>query len=341
MKGERLAGTLATAPGRRGKPAPDPRRRRGRGLYAAGPTFAVVRSKGFGAESTLEYPPGRCCTGRRDHCRARGSRATEGTWPSSTTSPGSVRAGAWSSSTADGRVVHRTNDWANARGLAWAPRGGELWFTASATRSNRSLRALRLDGRQRLVLESAGSLTIRDTADDGRVLLTREDERTAVVGVPPGGTSERDLSWFDNAGLAAVSDDGRMLLFGDRFGILAPRHRRRARHEARHGGGSPGRSLARRKDRARHEPDRRPACSSPPTRAGHGAGCPGRGARVVPGLALLSQTDGACSSTGGSRGIACGRTSSISRAETASDHRRGQLGSHDFTRRHAGGGRRP
>ena len=70
------------------------------------------------------------------------------------------------------------------------------------------------------MLESAGSLTIRDTAHDGRVLLTREDERTAVVGVPPGGSAEHDLSWFDNAGLAALSDDGRRLLFGDRFGIF-------------------------------------------------------------------------------------------------------------------------
>jgi hypothetical protein len=38
--------------------------------------------------------------------------------------------------------------------------------------------------------------------------------------VPPGGSAEHDLSWFDNAGLAALSDDGRRLLFGDRFGIF-------------------------------------------------------------------------------------------------------------------------
>src|SRR5262249_53843980 len=37
--------------------------------------------------------------------------------------------------------------------------------------------------------------------------------------VPPGETSERDLSWFDTPGLAALSADGRTLLFGDRFGI--------------------------------------------------------------------------------------------------------------------------
>ena len=41
----------------------------------------------------------------------------------------------------------------------------------------------------------------------------------AVVGVPPGEASERDLSWFDTAGLAALSSDGGTLLFGDRFGM--------------------------------------------------------------------------------------------------------------------------
>ena len=37
--------------------------------------------------------------------------------------------------------------------------------------------------------------------------------------MPPGETAERDLSAFDDAGLAALSPDGRLLLFGDRFGV--------------------------------------------------------------------------------------------------------------------------
>jgi hypothetical protein len=78
---------------------------------------------------------------------------------------------------------------------------------------------MRLDGRERLVFQDAGSLTLRDVAIDGHVLLTRDEQRAAVVGCPPGTTGERDLSWFDDAGLAAVSSDGRVLLFGDRFGM--------------------------------------------------------------------------------------------------------------------------
>lgn len=81
------------------------------------------------------------------------------------------------------------------------------------------MRAVNLERKQRLVLEAPGSLTVWDIARDGRVLLTRDEERRAMVGVPPGETTERDLSWFDNAGVADLSDDGRWLLFGDRFGV--------------------------------------------------------------------------------------------------------------------------
>jgi WD40 repeat protein len=124
------------------------------------------------------------------------------------------------------RVVHRdgtskalTRSWVNARGLAWSPGGDEVWFTAAETRANRALRAVDMSGKERLVAASAGSLTLWDAAPDGRVLLTRDDERRSLVGVPPGETTERELSAFDDAGLAALSRDGRLLLFADRFGV--------------------------------------------------------------------------------------------------------------------------
>jgi eukaryotic-like serine/threonine-protein kinase len=74
-----------------------------------------------------------------------------------------------------------------------------------------------------VVLDAPGSLSGWDVASDGRVLLTRDDERMALMGVPPGATLERDLSWFDTAGLASLSPDGRVLLFGDRFGVYLRR----------------------------------------------------------------------------------------------------------------------
>ena len=118
------------------------------------------------------------------------------------------------------RVVTRLTDgWKSVRGLAWSPDGDEIWFTAGSSRSNRELRSVTTAGRQRLVLTAPGSLTLWDATPDGRVLLSRDDERRSLVGVAPGQTVERELSWFDDSGLADISDDGRKLLFSDRFGI--------------------------------------------------------------------------------------------------------------------------
>jgi Tol biopolymer transport system component len=122
-----------------------------------------------------------------------------------------------------GKVTKLTEEWPGVRGLAWAASGDEIWFTAGDARMNRSLRAVTLAGEQRVVLEAPGSLTVWDIAPDGRVLLTRDEERRAVVGVPPGETTERDLSWFDNSGVADISEDGLSFLLADRFGIYVRR----------------------------------------------------------------------------------------------------------------------
>jgi WD40 repeat protein len=70
-----------------------------------------------------------------------------------------------------------------------------------------------------MVFEAPGSLTLWDIAADGRVLLTRDEERRAVVVAPPGATGERDLSLSDNSGLADISEDGRQVLITDRGAV--------------------------------------------------------------------------------------------------------------------------
>jgi WD40 repeat protein len=117
----------------------------------------------------------------------------------------------------NGKVVPLTPDFESVRGLAW--NGREVWFAGGDQRGNRALKAVTLSGDVRTVYEAPGSLTLWDIAPDGRVLLTRDEERRAVVALPPGEKEERDLSWFDNSGVAALSRDGQWLLCGDRFGV--------------------------------------------------------------------------------------------------------------------------
>jgi Tol biopolymer transport system component len=118
-----------------------------------------------------------------------------------------------------GQAAPLTQEWTNARGLAWSPDGSEIWFAAGDRYGNRALRAVDLRGRERVLHEAPASLTLWDVAPDGRVLFAREEERKAVFGAVGDDDTPRDLSWQDRSGVADLSADGRRILFADRGGV--------------------------------------------------------------------------------------------------------------------------
>ncbi len=105
--------------------------------------------------------------------------------------------------------------WNSTTGLAWSPSGDEVWFTATRSGTNCSLRAVTLEGKERLVARVPGRLTLHDVSRDGRVLLAHENFRMRIVLLPPGEKAERDLSWFDRSIVQDVSADGRTILFSE------------------------------------------------------------------------------------------------------------------------------
>jgi serine/threonine protein kinase/dipeptidyl aminopeptidase/acylaminoacyl peptidase len=108
-----------------------------------------------------------------------------------------------------------SSGWVSAQGLAWSPSGEEIWFTATKAGVGRALHAVDLSGRERLLARVPATLTLFDTARDGRVLLKREIARTEIKGHIAGDSEERELSWFDSSLPAALSKDGKMLLFAE------------------------------------------------------------------------------------------------------------------------------
>jgi WD40 repeat protein len=220
VMGERFVGTLAVAPISGGSPRETAENIEDADWDPSGGQLAVVRSTGdSGGPSKIEYPVGHTLYTTAGSIRfLRFSR--DGQRLAFLEDPGG-RGASGSVAVMDlkGTVTRLTGELESVRGLAWSAAGDEIWFTAGAVRSNRALHAVNLDRQQRLVHAAPGSLTLWDIAADGRVLLTRDEERRAVVGVPPGETTERDLSWYDDSGVADISDDGRWLLCGDRFGI--------------------------------------------------------------------------------------------------------------------------
>jgi hypothetical protein len=101
------------------------------------------------------------------------------------------------------------------RGLAWAPNGKEVWFTADRGGAARGLYAVGLDGSVRRVLQVASNLTLHDIARDGRTLLGHGPERAGINCLAPGESQERDLSWLDWSLVQDLSADGRTVLLDE------------------------------------------------------------------------------------------------------------------------------
>jgi dipeptidyl aminopeptidase/acylaminoacyl peptidase len=221
LMGERFVGALAIAPLGSGAPRRLEENIEDADWDAQGQQMAVVRSTGgMGGSSQLEYPRGikrhstsgsiRFARISRDGRRVAFQEDAIGAGEGGHVSLLDLETG---------EVKALTGAWRSLRGLAWSPDGREVWFTAGPSRTSRVLRAVTPEGRQRIVMGAPGSLTLWDVTTDGQVLLSRDDERRSLVGMAPTSIAERELSWFDDSGLADVSDDGQSILFSDRFGI--------------------------------------------------------------------------------------------------------------------------
>ena len=111
-----------------------------------------------------------------------------------------------------------SGEWFTIQGVAWAPSGKEIWFTASKSGTDRTLYAISLDGTQRIVARLPGALMLLDIAKDGRVLLVRATWRRELMGFSPSDNKQRELSWLDYTYAADLSSDGKTLLFDEEGG---------------------------------------------------------------------------------------------------------------------------
>jgi Tol biopolymer transport system component len=95
--------------------------------------------------------------------------------------------------------------------LAWGPTGNEIWFTASEQNAQRSVYAVTLAGRKRLLLEVPGDVVLMDISRDGHALVLRESRRRELAAVIDSKT--RDFSWFDWTVPDDISPDGSAFTF--------------------------------------------------------------------------------------------------------------------------------
>jgi len=114
-----------------------------------------------------------------------------------------------------GRKKTISSQFTSLQGLAWSPKGDEVWYTGAKQGGQRQLYASTLAGRERLVLGLPGMATLRDISKDGRVLLSRDDYRTEAEFMGPGDDRPRDLSVLDATEVQSLSADGGTLALGE------------------------------------------------------------------------------------------------------------------------------
>ncbi|HXT61549.1 MAG TPA: protein kinase [Pyrinomonadaceae bacterium] len=114
-----------------------------------------------------------------------------------------------------GQVKRLTDEFTDETGLAWAPSGDEIWFTASESGEAAALYAVTLTGKLRIILRTPISLRLHDISKDGDALITGNQESTPVTGLAPGETHERDLSWLSSVRITDLSPDGTSFIFSE------------------------------------------------------------------------------------------------------------------------------
>jgi DNA-binding winged helix-turn-helix (wHTH) protein/Tol biopolymer transport system component len=105
--------------------------------------------------------------------------------------------------------------WGSVEGLAWLADGTEIWFSGARAGIERRIYAVDLSGHQRLIFRAPGGVTLEDIASDGRILLTRDEQRVGMMALAPGANKEAELSWGDWSIPTDMSGDGNTVLFNE------------------------------------------------------------------------------------------------------------------------------
>ena len=123
----------------------------------------------------------------------------------------------------NGKKRALSRGWQALGGLAWSPNGDEIWFGGAKEGGEPALRAVTMNGKERLVVETPASMLVDDItrgeprgeASAKKLLVTVVDSRLGISALAPGAKQESDLSWFDASRVYDISADGKTILFAE------------------------------------------------------------------------------------------------------------------------------
>ena len=114
-----------------------------------------------------------------------------------------------------GKKQTLASGYGSSAGVAWAPTGDEIWYSAARIGGRSDLWAVNLTGKVRLVYTQSVGVVLHDISKDGRVLLSNLEARTKLMFRGPSDSRERELSWLDWSLLRSLSPDGKFVTFAE------------------------------------------------------------------------------------------------------------------------------
>lgn len=112
-----------------------------------------------------------------------------------------------------GKELVRSSEFLSTGGIAWTPKGDEVWMAAERAETGRDIVGISLNGKERTIMAAPGRLSLYDISRDGVVLLSFDNCRREIMGGSLGQLLERNLSWFEWSFLTAISRDGSKIIF--------------------------------------------------------------------------------------------------------------------------------
>ena len=100
--------------------------------------------------------------------------------------------------------------------LAWSRDNKEIWFSGVRSYAEPALHAVSLTGAERVLLQTAPqAMLVLDVSRDGRALIGLHHRQKGLSCLAPGESRPRELGWLDFSNPEALSNDGRIVVFGE------------------------------------------------------------------------------------------------------------------------------
>jgi tRNA A-37 threonylcarbamoyl transferase component Bud32/Tol biopolymer transport system component len=112
----------------------------------------------------------------------------------------------------EGNLVTSSDEYGDLSGVAWRD-DGDVWYAAQEPGREHAVYALSFSGGSREVLRSPGSLRLHDISRDGRLLVSQDKARYETIGLAPGDSKEKDLTWLDRTFVEDITPEGRTIVF--------------------------------------------------------------------------------------------------------------------------------